>query len=142
MAPTPVAPIVRMNRRFAAEGGPALIERCWVWPGAKSGGGYGQISGAGRRLFYTHRVAYEAWYGPIPEGLVIDHLCGNPACCNPTHLEAVTQGENTLRGRGPSAANARLERCRNGHEFHVQSDGKRRCLTCRRAWYRARRSGR
>lgn len=39
---------------------------------------------------YSHRRAWEAANGPVPDGLVLDHLCRNRWCCNPTHLEPVT----------------------------------------------------
>ena len=35
----------------------------------------------------------------MPEGLVIDHKCRNRLCCNPDHLEAVTQAVNVQRGK-------------------------------------------
>jgi hypothetical protein len=47
---------------------------------------------------YSHRVYWERENGPIPEGLQIDHLCRNPGCVNPAHLELVTNAENTQRG--------------------------------------------
>jgi len=46
---------------------------------------------------YVHRVMYEEDVGPIPDGLEIDHLCRNRACCNPAHLEPVTHSENVAR---------------------------------------------
>lgn len=69
---------------------------CWTWTGVLSDG-YGQVWNEGR-MVGVHRVVYEAAYGPIPDGLVIDHLCRNPSCVNPLHLEAVTQSENARRG--------------------------------------------
>lgn len=71
---------------------------CWLWTGATNGSGYGMI-GVGQRKKYVHRAAYELARGPIPDGLVIDHLCRIPICCSPAHLEAVTNRENTLRGK-------------------------------------------
>lgn len=47
----------------------------------------------------AHRYAYELAYGPIAEGLVIDHLCRNKPCVRPDHLEAVTNAENIRRGK-------------------------------------------
>ncbi|MGH2838441.1 MAG: HNH endonuclease [Thermoleophilaceae bacterium] len=47
----------------------------------------------------AHRFFWEQAKGPVPDGLVLDHLCGNRACVNPEHLEVVTRGVNTRRGR-------------------------------------------
>jgi hypothetical protein len=71
---------------------------CYVWQGSTNGRGYGIIWNNGRRC-YVHRVTYELENGPIPKGMMIDHLCRETLCCNPDHLEAVTNRENTLRGK-------------------------------------------
>lgn len=80
----------------------------------------------------AHRAMYEVVVGPIPEGLELDHLCRNPRCVNPAHLEPVTGEENKRR-----AAAARTH-CKYGHEFSEDNTarskrGARVCLTCRRA---------
>src|SRR4051812_43742458 len=90
---------------------------CWEWPGARLVNGYGVgvvtlgTLGLKPRAFYAHRVAYEHWCGPIPEGLTIDHLCRNKLCVNPAHLEAVTLAENISRAHRKSPDNP----CPRGH---------------------------
>lgn len=112
---------------------------CWIFTGAKTKAGYGTIAAGPRQpRVYTHRVMYEHHKGTIPEGLTIDHLCRVRACCNPEHLEAVTQAENTRR------AAAVLTHCVNNHEFteentRITRRGARSCRTCHREQERNRR---
>lgn len=70
---------------------------CVLWHKSLSSTGYGNDRLDGKRIG-AHRRAYIEAKGPIPEGMVIDHLCRNKACVNPDHLEAVPQRENILRG--------------------------------------------
>jgi hypothetical protein len=67
---------------------------CWIWNGPRDAFGYGQTSEG-----QAHRISYTQHKGPIPQGLVIDHLCWNPSCINPAHLEAVTTQVNNFRRR-------------------------------------------
>jgi hypothetical protein len=73
---------------------------CWVWRGGTSGygrgGGYGRIWHEGKARA-VHRLMFLVFHGPIPDGKQIDHTCNNRCCCNPDHLEAVTQSENMRR---------------------------------------------
>jgi hypothetical protein len=115
-------------------------DTCWNWIGAKSFLGYGRFKSGGR-LLLAHRFSYELHKEKIPEGLTLDHLCRNPSCVRPDHLEAVTMKENTLRGIGPAAINARKTHCKRGHEFTVENTARyktpygiaRECRTCLRA---------
>jgi len=69
---------------------------CWLWLGRKNPKGYGQMTIA-KHQRSAHRVSYETFVGPIPEGLEIDHLCRVRHCVNPGHLEAVTRSVNLRR---------------------------------------------
>ena len=114
---------------------------CWVWTGPLSQG-YGRVSVAGR-LWRPHRYVYEHHAGPIPDGLTLDHLCRNRACCNPEHLEPVTLRENILRSDAPAAGHARKTHCPQGHPYDEENTilyrRWRYCKTCRREHDRARR---
>lgn len=101
---------------------------CWIW-GRSLIGGYGGIHHQGA-LWRAHRLAYVAWKGAIPDGLVIDHLCCNKACVNPSHLEAVTDHANVLRAYGVFAPADTTPRCSRGHEMSAPDGGSRTCPTC------------
>src|SRR5213593_3886465 len=100
-----------LRERFMAK--VEISDGCWPWLGSKTAKGYGRIqtglrSPAGHYApVPAHRVAYELFIGPIPEGLHVDHLCKNPGCVNPAHLEPVTNRENVERWHSVQ--------CRNGH---------------------------
>lgn len=116
-----------LNRRTITDDG------CWVISGADRRTGYAKIKVDGT-AHRAHRWAYERLVGPIPDGLVLDHLCRNRACANPDHMEPVTFRENVLRGEGPTAANARKTECPVGHSladpYIVPSTGSRMCRIC------------
>ena len=114
---------------------------CWTWLAGRTTGGYGEFHAFGRHVS-AHRFAYAELIGSVPDGLHLDHLCRNPLCVNPDHLEPVPAKENVLRGAGPTAVNASKTHCIHGHEFnrrntHLTPDGKRVCRTCNRDRHRA-----
>jgi hypothetical protein len=111
---------------------------CWVWTASRNAFDYGRISVNGK-FVKAHRFAYELLVGPIPDGLVLDHLCRNHPCVNPGHLEPVTSRENTLRGETIPAANIAKTHCSNGHPFNdentlIEGTGKRKCMVCDRQY--------
>lgn len=117
-------------------------DECWEWSGYRQKYGYGRTSLHGKRVL-AHRAVYEMLRGPIPDALPLDHLCRNPPCCNPNHLEPVTHRVNILRGEAFSATNARKTHCMRGHPlwgenlYVIPSTGGRVCRTCRRTSQRA-----
>lgn len=104
---------------------------CHIWH-AGLNDGYGHFN-ARHSTTRAHRIAYERIYGPVPDGLELDHLCRVKACINPDHLEAVTHVENLARQiRFPKIV------CPQGHRYegenlYVDPRGGRRCRECKRA---------
>lgn len=118
---------------------------CWHWTGYVTRRGYGKLRYQGRQVA-AHRLAYELYNGPVPDGLVLDHtchssdqncppgaICAHRICVNPDHLNPVTNSENMLLGGN---AKARQTYCLNGHEFdeantYIKPNGCRMCRRCR-----------
>lgn len=103
--PVPIPPEIRFWSKVN-KNGPIPTYRpdlgpCWLWIAFIDGGGYGKFTLEHNYKIYAHRFSYEITYGPIATDKEIDHLCRVRHCVNPTHLEAVTHYENTLRGEGP-----------------------------------------
>lgn len=121
---------------------------CWEWTAHINNRGYGTIGHTietGRTVsMYAHRLSYEMHIGPIPVGLVIDHLCSNRRCVNPEHLQAVTHRVNILRGAAPTIATFWSGRCKRGHDltdpasvYTRPDNGRKMCRECIRIRQRA-----
>ena len=98
---------------------------CWNWTGVSSKLGYGYYWDGSRNI-QAYRASYEYFIAPISKGKHLDHLCRNPRCVNPYHLEAVTPKVNINRGRG-NRFNKRVSV--DCHEYHptktyLRGDGK------------------
>ena len=117
-------------------------DECWLWRAALNGNGYGNFAIAPHQFVGAHRFAYQALVGPIPDGLQLDHLCRNPGCVNPAHLEPVTHLENMRRGWKATAP-----ACIRGHAYTPENtltsppsrNGRRECRECKRAYFEQRR---
>lgn len=124
---------------------------CWLYVGLLATDGYARVKDASTDLaLLVHRVSYEELVGPIPDGLVLDHLCRVRNCVNPAHLEPVTSAENVRRG-----VRSRLgdrDACPVGHAFTVENTTFQRrktktegvtytpiCRTCRNEQLRTKR---
>lgn len=106
---------------------------CHIWKGYTSAKGYGRY---GRKQ--AHVYAWERANGhPVPQGLELDHLCRNPSCVNPDHLEPVSHYENLLRSPLTLAGrNIRKTHCASTHPYDEKNTyrwrNKRFCRTCLR----------
>jgi hypothetical protein len=110
---------------------------CWLWKGKPGSRGYGYFW-YDQKSRLAHRFVYEFFVGPIPEGLVIDHLCRVQMCVNPHgHLEPVTDRVNIERGTAPAARNMIATECFLGHPLdeentYYDTRGDRGCRTCQK----------
>lgn len=131
---------VKRSYDFDAKWTLNALTGCHVWDGPKNPMKYGFVYGQFTPRYsadrvMAHRYAYERAHGPIPAGLVIDHLCRNTLCVNPAHLEVVTIGENVSRG---VPGNSKITHCPKGHPYsgdnlYLKPGGQRLCRACRRA---------
>ena len=81
---------------------------CWPWTGHTKAG-YGQF-GLDKKHHSAHRIALQLEHGKIDRSFHVDHLCNNPTCCRPDHLEAVDGAENQRRKKERSGRNPKIQK--------------------------------
>lgn len=120
---------------------------CWEWSGYITPRGYGLMSlpldtphGSSRQ---PHRIAYMLEVGPIADGMQIDHLCLNPACVRPDHLESVPPVVNSRRANVPGRVSEDPTSCAWGHALTAENLARngdaQRCRECSNSQARKRR---
>ena len=87
------------EQSFLAHTEPLVWSTCVVWTSTIGKSGYGQISVGGRKI-PAHRFAWERERGPIPDGMVIDHICWERSCVNVEHLRLATPAQNMQNQSG------------------------------------------
>lgn len=113
---------------------------CWEWTGTKDRCGYGIFCVSYHKRIQAHRYSLMLTGHVISQEFEVDHLCRNPACVNPKHLEVVTHQENAARGNaGQRFAEVQRAKthCPYGHPYdlfntYFRHDGGRGCKRCRR----------
>lgn len=89
----------------------AKSDGCWEWAGARDSHGYGAFT-VDNKMYGAHRWIFERTNGPVPDGLMVDHMCHNQdptcaggkncahrRCVNPDHLTLATNRENQARAQ-------------------------------------------
>jgi HNH endonuclease len=98
--PRPETVLGWIDRLDRSQVHPEFGTPCWLWPGGLSGG-YGHVTyrvGGERKDAKLHVLVYELLVEPVEPGLLLDHRCRRRTCCNPEHLEPVTNRTNVIRG--------------------------------------------
>jgi hypothetical protein len=134
---------VTHEERFWANVSPEPNTGCWLWMASVDRDGYGRFRIGTEDI--AHRAARALLVGPIPDGLVVDHLCRVRSCVNPAHLRVCTPLENTTApGSRAHGRNAGRDACPAGHvdRWYRRKDGTGRfCAECCRVAERRRRAG-
>lgn len=68
---------------------------CWIWTGSRHAKGYGRFVISTQITIAAHRFSYQTYIGPIPEGMLVCHVCDRPSCIRQDHLFLGTPQENS-----------------------------------------------
>lgn len=124
-------------------------DTCWVWRGWVTAAGYGRIR-LRQRNWLVHHVSLAFAGIEVPEGMTADHLCSNPLCVRPEHLQIVTRSLNTMRANDRrrrarplpvpvkrTPPNSAKTHCPRGHAYTPENTynppgghARRMCRTC------------
>lgn len=101
---------------------------CWFWKGIDKGGEHPNIrtGEAGGRSIKAHRLSFEMFIGPVPDGLSVLHRCDKPRCCNPDHLFLGTVADNMK----DMAIKYRGNKSKSGFPFGAKPDGNKWLSIC------------
>lgn len=116
---------------------PHMATNCWEWTAYRRPNSYGlfKLHGKYGRRVHAHRWAWEELHGPILNDLEIDHVCRNPLCVRPDHLDLVTHQENVRRALPYRRDMKRTHCVLRGHEFTEENTyiwgNNRSCKKCR-----------
>ena len=129
---------IRFDGGLPTEGHTPTRGECWTYSGFHSNAGYPYATAYGKYQ-PAHRAVWFYLTGDRLPGLDLDHLCRNPACVNPAHMEPVTHAENQARIALAHTA------CRKaGHDWsdpnnvRIRPSGRRYCAECDRIALRKR----
>ena len=112
-------------------------DACWEWHGGvRNAQGYGGFNWNGKKQM-AHRVAWQLWVGPIPEGMSVLHRCDNRLCVRPDHLFLGTHLDNMRDAVAKQRTRRfRITHCLRGHEYTSDNtrwqSGQRVCIACAR----------
>lgn len=127
----------RLKARLLDRMNPDPLTGCWNWKLALRNG-YGSMFMCGKS-WPAHRVSYLLFVGPFKTSLDIDHLCRNPQCVNPDHLEPVDPKTNLFRSTNHVVQQVLATHCPKGHPYtaenlYIRPSGRRACRACQREW--------
>lgn len=100
--------VIELQRYVEERSIPVPEAGCWLWLLSIGSHGYGQATAPWARVDVAHRVAYRAFIGEIPEGMLVQHRCDERTCVAPHHLVLGTDATNAVDKQRKGRAAKRL----------------------------------